>query len=196
MVFCANICIMSKEAKIPLFDKEKRAQKPYIRRWLGAIGIGLVASTLTVKAMESGSHIAHPDAMVDNGSSIILEPGVNIHNSPSFDYKASGLSTNIIGQIQKRITIDKPVFVQENTGTINNITVDGTEEDWVYVGKSQNSPAGWVDATQDLAQGYVSLSNGDVLPTASTASSATWNSAQNQYLDPKGQPLSIVVSNK
>lgn len=192
MVFCATICVMSKEAKIPLFDKEKRAQKPYIRRWLGVIGLGL-ASAIAVKAMESGSHIAHPTAMVDNGSSITLAPGVNVHNSPSFDYNASGLSTNTTGQTQTRITVDKPVFVQENTGT-----PDGTEEDWVYVGKNKNSPAGWVDATAVLAQGDVSFSdgNGDVLPTANTASRATWNSAQNQYLNPQGQPLSIVVSNK
>lgn len=198
MVDCANICVMSKEVKIPLFDKEKRARKPYIRRWLGVIGGLGLASILVVEAMESGNHIAHPDAMVDSGSSITLAPGVNVHSSPGFKYNSSGLSTNIIGQTEERITMYDPVFIQKNTGTLNNIRVDGTKEDWVYVSGNIYSPAGWVNATEDLTQGYVSFSdgNGNVLPEAGTASSATWNSTQNQYFDTQGQRLSIVVSNK
>ena len=39
LVICANICVMSKEAKIPLLNKEKRAQNHYLRRWIGAIAI-------------------------------------------------------------------------------------------------------------------------------------------------------------
>ena len=188
---------MSKEAKIPLLNKEKRAQNHYLRRWLTAIAIG--ASAIAVAEGMNGNVVNHPEAKVTSDSTVTIKPGSAVHKTASPDYGSDGLSQNIEAETKAEITIKDPVFVVEHTGTVNNSIGGGTEnEDWVYVPGNKYSPEGWINATELMQQGYISYSdaNNNMLPVTGSASTATWDSKQNEYLNTQGKAVDIIVNKK
>ena len=156
--------------------------KPYHPRWL--------RSDLHVHSWHSDGRWSLPELIQTASEAGLDLLALTDHNT---------ISQNIEAETKAEITIKDPVFVVEHTGTVNNSIGGGTEnEDWVYVPGNKYSPEGWINATELMQQGYISYSdaNNNMLPVTGSASTATWDSKQNEYLNTQGKAVDIIVNKK